>query len=227
MKMKKLFAIALIMLGMANTYAQVDGTFQFVDASGNVVTDGSTVTFYAIEHPIIPEMPELGSELMAKFDLSVKNTLNTEAYVAAHLITEELPNGYVQFCFPNQCQDGELPKDYTSDSGTILANGAQPLNSEWFPESGKYGTARFTMQILVMNRAGEFPKYSYSKKADGPKVTINCIYADPAGIADLESDKNSSVIARYNAKGQVVTAPVKGINILRLSNGKTVKQIVK
>ena len=226
MKMKKLFAIAVMMLGMANTYAQVDETFQFVDASGNVVADGSSVTFYAVEHPIIPEAPELGSELMAKFDLSVKNTLNTEAYVAARLVTEEKSNGRVNFCFPAECKD-DIPVDYTTSGGTIVANGAQPLNSEWFPESGKYGTARFTMQILVMNRIGKFPEYSYSKKADGPKVTINCIYADPAGIADLESDKNSSVIARYNAKGQVVAAPVKGINILRLSNGKTVKQIVK
>ena len=222
MKMKKLFAIAVMMLGMANTYAQVDGTFQFVDASGNVVTDGSTVTFTEIE----PGIPGLIADQI-KFNLSVKNTLNAEAYVAAHLVTEELPSGYVQFCFPELCQPGELPKDYISEGGTFSANETKPLNSEWNLEDGKYGTARFTMQILVMNRTGKFPNYSYSKKADGPKVTINCIYADPAGIADLESDKNSSVIARYNAKGQVVAAPVKGINILRLSNGKTVKQIVK
>lgn len=227
MKMKKLFATAvMMMLGMASTFAQVDGTFQFVDAGGNVVPDGSNVTFYAKDEPVIPEMPELGSELMAKFDLYVKNTTNEEAYVAAHLITEELTNGSIQFCFPSSCVPN-IPADFTTDGGTLLPNDEKPLKSEWYPEEGKYGKARLTMQLLVMNRIGFKAPYTYTQKAEGPKITINCIYADPAGIADLESDKNSTVVARYNAKGQIVTTPVKGVNILKLSNGKTVKQIVK
>ncbi|MBO4964316.1 MAG: hypothetical protein J6C65_05190 [Prevotella sp.] len=222
MKMKKLFAIAVMMLGMVNTYAQVDGTFQFVDASGNVVADGSTVTFSEIE----PGIPGLIADQI-KFNLFVKNTLNEEAYVAARLVTEELPSGSVQFCFPEQCQNGELPKDYTSDGGTFSANEKRALNTEWNLENGKYGTARFTLQILVMDRSGKFPNYSYSKKANGPKITINCIYADPAGIADMESDKNATVISRYDSKGNKLSAPVKGLNIIRLSNGKTVKTIIK
>jgi len=222
MKMKKLFAIAVMMLGMVNTYAQVDGTFQFVDASGNVVADGSTVTFSEVE----PGIPGLIADQI-KFNLFVKNTLNEEAYVAARLVTEELPSGSVQFCFPEQCQNGELPKDYTSDGGTVSANEKKPLNSEWNLENGKYGTARFTLQILVMDRSGRAPKYEYSLKANGPKITINCIYADPSGIADMESDKNATVISRYDSKGNKLSAPVKGLNIIKLSNGKTVKTIIK
>lgn len=221
--MKKLFATAvMMMLGMASSFAQVDGTFQLVNADGNVVPDGSTVTFYAADEPMIPGEPELGTELIAKFDLSVKNTLNSEAYVAAHLITEELSSGRIQFCFPRDCVF-DIPADLTTNSEPILANETRPLNSEWYPEEGQYGTAKLSLQILVMERSGN----SYTKKAEGPKVTINCIYADPAGIADLESDKNATVVSRYNAKGQIVTTPVKGVNILKLSNGKTVKQIVK
>lgn len=224
--MKKLFAIAvMMMLGMANTFAQVDGTFQFIDANDNVVADGSTVNVSA---EITPGMPEFGipDELYAKFGLFVKNTTKEEAYVAVNLVTEEMPNGYVQICFPITCQTANS-NNYTTNAGPLLANEKKDLQTEWFPEIGSYGKAHFTVQLLVMDRFGMFPNYSYEKVADGPKVTVNCVYSDPAGISNLESDKNATVVARYNAKGQVVTAPVKGVNILKLSNGKTVKQIIK
>lgn len=41
------------------------------------------------------------------------------------------------------------------------------------------------------------------------------------------NDAEAVEVARYNAAGQVISAPQKGLNIIKLSNGKTMKVIVK
>lgn len=228
MKKIKLFTFAVAMLlGAGNVCAQVDNTFSFIDANGNVVPDGATVTFYAEDKPFVPEMPELGSELKADFDLSVRNNTNAEAHISARIITNELSSGSVQFCFPNQCQPGTLPADYTSDSRTFVANESQALGSEWFPEEGKYGTAQFTLQLRVMSRSGSFPNYIYDFVANGPTVTMNCIYADPTGIADMQAGKNVKEVARYDAGGRRLDVPCKGLNIVKMSNGETKKVVIR
>lgn len=228
MKNMKLFTLAVAMLlGAGNVCAQVDNTFSFVDADGNEVPDGSTVTFYAENKPIVPGFPDWGTQLKADFELSVRNNTNAEAHVSARIITHELPNGNVQFCFPSQCQSGTLPADYTSEGGTILANASQSLGSEWFPEEGKYGTAKFTLQLLVMSRSGKFPNYTYSFVANGPTVKMNCIYADPAGISDMQAGKNVKEVARYDANGRKLDVPCKGLNIVKMSNGETKKVVIR
>ena len=51
--------------------------------------------------------------------------------------------------------------------------------------------------------------------------------AGTSGIKDLQNSGEAKVVARYTSDGQLVSAPVKGLNILKLSNGKIVKVIVK
>lgn len=52
-------------------------------------------------------------------------------------------------------------------------------------------------------------------------------YDDGTGIEDVVSDANAKEVARYNAAGQLISAPQKGLNIIKLSNGNTVKVLVK
>ena len=47
------------------------------------------------------------------------------------------------------------------------------------------------------------------------------------GIGQAIADVDAKEVARYNAAGQVISAPQKGLNIIKLSNGKTLKVIVK
>lgn len=48
-----------------------------------------------------------------------------------------------------------------------------------------------------------------------------------SGIANLASDSNKAeVVARYNAAGQRISKPCKGVNILKMSDGRTVKIIL-
>lgn len=48
-----------------------------------------------------------------------------------------------------------------------------------------------------------------------------------AGIEKPIADGDAKEVARYNVNGQIISAPQKGLNIIRLSNGKTVKVMVK
>ncbi len=51
---------------------------------------------------------------------------------------------------------------------------------------------------------------------------------DASGIEGvIASDSNATEVVRYNAAGQTITAPVKGINIIRMSDGTIRKVIVK
>lgn len=220
--MKKILLFAAMLFGVGSVSAQVDNTFSFVDAEGNEVKDGSTVTRYAKEVENVPGMPMFNT-LEAAFDLSIKNTTNAVASVMAHLVTLEKSNGNVNCCFPTQCVNN-VPVDYTTPGCEMQAGEVKFFKTEWFPQKQAYGTADFTLQILVA--AKDFSG-KYREQAKGPKVNIHCIYADPAGIADMESDKNATVVARYDSKGNKLSAPAKGLNIIKLSNGKTVKTVIK
>lgn len=51
--------------------------------------------------------------------------------------------------------------------------------------------------------------------------------AGAAGITDVQKDANSTVVERYNLNGMRVNAPQKGLNIVKLADGRCVKVAVK
>lgn len=66
------------------------------------------------------------------------------------------------------------------------------------------------------------------------KLTGEVLNADEVDLSDNSgtgimslSEKAGSVNERYNVSGQRLTAPQKGLNIIRLTDGKTVKVLVK
>lgn len=62
-------------------------------------------------------------------------------------------------------------------------------------------------------------------------TNANCIAATDlavgTGISGVTSNENVVEVARYNAAGQAITAPQKGLNIIKMSNGTTKKVIIK
>lgn len=89
-------------------------------------------------------------------------------------------------------------------------------------------------------------KTALKKAIDKTKVSVIAIVYDPATGAILNAGKNRNItaatgiqgvngesnasaaeVARYNAAGQRINAPQKGLNIVRLANGKTYKEMVK
>ena len=51
--------------------------------------------------------------------------------------------------------------------------------------------------------------------------------SDMTGISQAINWQDAKEVARYTIDGQKISAPVKGVNIVKLSNGKTIKVIVK
>ena len=228
MKLKTLVASAFMAMFGISAMAQTDlETFQFVEKVGNVVPDGTTLT--------INETEVKDGKLQISTGLYVKNNTNTTQAIALDYDIQSLPNGNYSICYPGQCQKyfsaelitkGPAVVDPTAQDYTNPAD----LQAEWFPTA--YGTSTVTIQIkvhevstrevfgTVLPDAGEF-------KAYGPKVTLNLVYADPTGINGVSDNANADVVSRYNAAGMRVNSAVKGLNIEKLSNGKTIKRIVK
>ena len=53
------------------------------------------------------------------------------------------------------------------------------------------------------------------------------MYLDPTGVNGVVDNANAKVVNRYNAAGMRINSAVRGLNIETLSNGKTIKRIVK
>ena len=47
------------------------------------------------------------------------------------------------------------------------------------------------------------------------------------GIENVNNSSEATVVARYNVNGVQIAAPVKGINIVKMSDGTTRKVLVK
>lgn len=221
----KILAVAVALtFGAVSVSAQKDKTFSFIDAAGNEVADGSTVIFYAEQKNKVDNMPMFGYTIQADFALKVKNNTNAAAEATLHVVAPENPtHGIVQICFPGEC-DSHTKGEFTTNSVPMAGNAVKELNSEWVfamytpgrPDNfeSEYGTEDVSLTLMNGSKAG-------------PTVNIHSVYADPTGITDIESADNATEVARYDLNGRKLTAPQKGLNIIKLSNGKTVKKVIK
>lgn len=114
--------------------------------------------------------------------------------------------------------------------GTVLGNdikwnGNNYENNYTYKVPADYVTSNMHIIAFVA------PKVSYRTPNHLNMDVNNCEITeleDPAGIEETTADgKNAEVVARYNAAGQQISAPETGVNILKLSNGKTIKVVVK
>ena len=223
--MKRVFISAIAALLCIGASAQSDlTTFQVVDKDGNVVADGATLELSEIEN--------MGSYIQIPTGLSVKNTTGIDQAIGIDINLSKIDNGNFSCCFPSSCTDvskaGEY-EDYNAP-GILEAGETKEILTEWIPQT--YGKCTATLQFKVYTiveqelfgvkipEPGEFKAYAQ-------KITVNFEYKDPAGINDLSSDNNAKVVSRYNANGTRVSSDFKGLAIEKLSNGKTIKRIIK
>ena len=221
MKNLKLMTLAaMLCLGTVNVAAQdeeeLDESFIFVDEEGNKIADGSTVTFVGKPHPFTGKVSQVDVEV------SIKNTLPSAEYCSLHIVTDTLPSGSIKSCFPELCTPN-ISDDYESVPGSFVSGETKGVQTEWIVEDGNYNTATLTLQLRHMEKFAT----TYIPVGEGPTINVNLIYANPAAIDGIEGNDNTHIVARYNANGQIVKSPVKGVNILKLSNGKVVKVIEK
>lgn len=227
MKIKTLLAAAIMAVCGMNAMAQTDlETFQFVDKDGNVVADGSEITVY--------EPETVNGSVQINSGLFVKNTTGKDQAVGLDLNITNMDNGQFSCCFPSNCRDifsaGNFVDVNTPGLFLIEEGEQQTLMSEWKPAA--YGKCQAVFQLKVYNvveldiEGTKIPDVG-DFKAYGPKVTINFMYLDPTGVNGVVDNSNAKVVNRYNAAGMRINSAVRGLNIETLSNGKTIKRIVK
>lgn len=227
MKIKTLLATAIMAVCSMNAMAQTDlETFQFVDKDGKVVADGSEITVY--------EPETVNGSVQINSGLFVKNTTGKDQAVGLDLNITNIDNGQFSCCFPSNCRDifstGNFVDVNTPGLFLIEEGEQQTLMSEWKPAA--YGKCQAVFQLKVYNvvemdiEGIKYPDVG-DFKAYGPKVTINFMYLDPTGVNGVVDNANAKVVNRYNAAGMRINSAVRGLNIETLSNGKTIKRIVK
>jgi len=213
--MKKVITLcAAVLMNMA-VMAQVDETFQFVDANGTVVPDGSVITVSVVEDD------GFGS-LEMKVPLFLRNSSGQETAVGIYETIDDMPNGMWQTCVLGNCVS--LTK--TGYSSKAVVAGDQPdmdLQTEWFPEGGQYATWQATLQIHIFNVES---KESFGQNvktvgdqvtAYGPQVTVRFQYADPASVSQLRAD-GSAVREVYDLQGRLSGCSA-GLRIVRRADG--------
>ena len=219
--MKKIFT--LLMLGclfMTPAFAQdgtsVDGTFEFIDAQGNVVADGTELTCH-----------DMNESNQISTGLKVKNTTNATAGVQVAFNILSIDGGSLSVCFPKQCKNfSDMGKD-VAPKGTMTASETKDFQTEWGPVKDSYGKADVTFQLV--HKGLTKSKWGGESASDetigyGPTITVHFVYdATSTGIKNIEAADNQTVVARYNLAGQRVSNSNKGVSIVKFANGKTVK----
>lgn len=225
MLMKRFFTLLVSVFALTATgWAQDEGedldqTFVFVDDQGNIVPDGSVITVAAIN-----------DEGQMVVPLKVKNVEGDGAAVSMYETIDALPNGGWQTCAFGNCMT--LSATGYSAKNIISGTDASDIQTEWMPEQGKYATWSATLQIHVFNI---ITKTVFGMKQEvageeiigyGPKVTVNFVYnSESAHISGIAADHQPKEY--FNVRGQRIDGPQKGLNIIRLANGKTIKTINK
>ncbi len=233
--MKKIFTLALaLLMGVGVGFAQddedeLDETLQFVYKDGTVVPNGSVVNVSQLT------VDDFGYTFVAS-GLYVKNTTEDKVGAQVTMTITDLANGGVQFCMLGACQTYSDTTPHTKQ-GILKGNAVEDMMLEWFPgnasgtgvvfDPSAYGTTTADLHIDIIEfNDSKFPVKFGDVIGNGPTVTVNFIYADPTGVDKIE-DTKAQVVARYNAAGARISAPVRGLNILKMSNGKTIKQVLK
>jgi len=215
MKRVLLSATAIVMIASAalSVNAQtfnIDHSVEFVDANGDVVDNGSVINRMDVEENDYGKL-QISSGLYAK------NTTEDVVGVAVQLTIETLPSGSFQHCFPGSCKVTQSPQtDYSYTQGPMSsrAGTTESLQSEWLVEEGKYGTCTVTYQFKIYEI--DPISFEYNFYADGPSVTVNYIYADPAGINANVADQVLKDVGYYDLSGRRVSNPSSGVYVKKM-----------
>lgn len=229
--MKKIFTLFVALFCTVAMFAQdTKGMFEFADKDGNVVPNGSTLTKTEVE--------KSGTRLQINTGLFVKPVkpeLNGEKLgVKMRVEVENLDHGTIQYCPLGNCMVASEKGTFYSPSDFVKTLG--DLATEWFMGTDKAGnplkgeaTVKLTLVAckkvsLGLNDFG-IEEFEWQEVGDCSSVTVKFVCDGTTAINGVADNTNATVVARYAADGTRLSAPQKGLNIVKLSNGKTVKYI--
>lgn len=218
--MKKIFTLCLALFSAVATFAQeAKDIFEFVDKDGKTIPSGSVLTVNTIE-----EDPFGGSAMISSGVYVNQLVGKGEDTYATNLSVNltRLDNGSFESCFPGSCKSVKTTGTFDTEKSFMENNS---LKTEWLPDDKGTATAIITINAYrVEQKGGKIPSYTYTKIGECSTITVNFVN-DPTGISSIGTDGNATVAAYYTIDGKRLTAPQKGLNIAKLTNGKTVKVV--
>lgn len=211
---------------------EIDSTFDFCYADGTVIPNGSTVVFTNASVD-----PDDGTALIHA-PLYVKANTEEGGFVGIKCDVSDMTTGAFKICFPETCIQEEVPEEGVAYSFTVNteAGGASSGSNDPFTSSigprdletawlniANYATCRVDYQIQPYSQVETKYGISYISLGAGSKITVYYQYADPMAVKGVTDNTEAKVVSIHTAGGQQVQSLVKGINIVRYDNGKTVK----
>lgn len=217
--MKKLFTLCIALL--FSCVAMNAQNFIFVDGDGNTIENGATLTMDQVSYKEnFVFNPDGSYEIIQVPMISLSgvyiknNSAESQSCKVTYNVTA-LPNGSFAACCAGNCSnldsEGTIEKNANADAGKTIDIST---GTEWVPVAA--GTT--TVKISAQGSKSMLPD---------SEITINFIYDGTASIDGIQNNADNKVVARYSINGQLLDAPQKGINILKYSDGRIEKVIVK
>ena len=156
---------------------------------------------------------EQAAQLLADQQLTIYLT-------EAGLTGRQYSNGSWQNNFEHNNTLRTILTSYTGDA--ITWNGDNFTYTKTYTVPADYVAENLSVVAFVAPQPSSNTKAMAVNNCE--KVAVKTV---ATGIKNTITDGNATEVARYNAAGQVISEAQKGLNIIKLSNGKTVKVIVK
>lgn len=235
--MKKIFTLCVALFAAVSMFAQeTKGMFEFATADGTIVPSGSVITKSDVEDHTDPEEGVDNMQIPTGLWIKpVKTELNGEKLcVKLRVDVEKIDHGSISFCLLGNCIPAMREGTYESNGGFVEQ--LDDLATEWVigtDDNGKamYGEAKAKLTLVVCRKVSQgkdqfgIELFKYEDVGESSTVTIKFVYNEKSTGINGISNANATVVARYAADGTRLSAPQKGLNIVKLSNGKTVKYI--
>lgn len=226
--MKKIFTLCVALFAAVSMFAQeTKGMFEFATADGTVVPSGSVITKSDVEDHTDPEEGVDNMQIPTGLWIKpVKTEQNGEKLcVKLRVDVEKIDHGRIASCLLGNCSSAVREGTYESNGGFV--DKLDDLQTEWMigtdeeTDKAKYGEATAKLTLVVCRKDG----FGFKNVGESSTVTVKFVYNEKSTGINGISNANATVVARYAADGTRLSAPQKGLNIVKLSNGKTVKYI--
>lgn len=236
--MKKIFTLCFALFSAVTMFAQeTKGMFEFATADGTVVPSGTVITKSDVEDFTDPEEEMDNKQIPTNlFVKPIKTELKGEKIcVKLRLNVERIDNGSIAFCLLGNCKNASEKGEFESKGGFV--DQLDDLATEWMigndeeTDKAMYGEAKAKLTLVVCRKVSlgkdqfGIEQFKYEDIGESSTVTVHFIYNEKSTGINGISNADATVVARYAADGTRLSAPQKGLNIVKLSNGKTVKYI--
>lgn len=236
--MKKIFTLCVALFAAVSMFAQeTKGMFEFATADGTVVPSGSVITKSDVEDHTDPEEGVDNMQIPTGLWIKpVKTELNGEKLcVKLRVDVEKIDHGSINFCLLGNCKPVMREGTYESNGGFV--DQLDDIQTEWMigndeeTDKAMYGEAKAKLTLVVCRKVSKgkdrfgIEQFKYEDVGESSTVTVHFVYNEKSTGINGISNANATVVARYAADGTRLSAPQKGLNIVKLSNGKTVKYI--